>query len=109
MELITEKIRIQDAIDRLATYAKDSIFGNTEKKAAVAEALKKLDVKVATVEDITAVAGNGSWCEPIKCGECGEHVKAVVLLDGDGCNVATLCRSCLVEALEMLDSNSTEG
>jgi hypothetical protein len=107
MELITERIRIQEAIDRLAAYAKDSLFGNTKQKVAVAEALKKLDVKVATVEDITAIAGNGSWCEPIKCDECHEHVKAAVLFDGGGYGITTLCRSCLMEALEMLDSNST--
>jgi hypothetical protein len=109
MELITEKVRIQEAVDLLATYAKDSLFGNVKQKAAVAKALKRLDVKVATIEDIAAIAaGSDSWCAPIVCDECGECVKAAVTFDADAYTVMTLCRSCLMEALDVLDSNSTE-
>jgi hypothetical protein len=109
MELITEKVQIQEAIDRLAAYAKDSLFGNIKQKAAVAGALKRLGVRPTTMEDIVTIAGNDSWCAPIKCDACGERVKAAVTFDANAYTVMTLCRSCLMEALEMLDSNSTEG
>jgi hypothetical protein len=109
MELITEKVRIQEAIDRLAAYVKDRRFRNTNTRVTVAQMLKKLGTKATTMEDIAAIAGNDSWYDPVECDECGEHVKVAVLFDDDDDHHnIVLCRSCLVEALKMLDSNSTE-
>jgi hypothetical protein len=77
----------------------------TDNKFAIYEGLRKLDLEACTREDVDAVIGNTSWTD-ISCDGCGERRLRIAVevgeeRDYESCT-ATLCASCVQEAVHVL-------
>lgn len=60
--------------------------------------LEALNVETCTADDVKDVIGNYSWTE-LRCEECGNHVKSVVIIGGSlGSKSIYLCLECVAAA-----------
>ena len=75
----------------------------------VTAALEKLNLDTATVEDVSAIIGNDSWCR-LTCDQCKQDVKAVITLgepaDGYESRTVQLCHDCVSTAMNEFNKYS---
>lgn len=103
MKVETLRDQVRTVADRWANvYGRGSY---RQDKIDILAKLRTLDVETATAEDVAAIIGNGSWVCQRRCHECNIDTYDAVELgeppDYESAT-ATICRSCLVAALDLL-------
>lgn len=113
MKIITVRDRVREvAAEWYKTY-KDEIDGqhqgttiNGRTKIQIYYELRDLLPDVASVDDVTAIIGNGSWTR-LTCSECRRDVEIVIEVgeepDYESCT-AWLCINCVRKADEAMGS-----
>jgi len=77
-------------------------------KSKVAEALDALNKETASIQDVEAIIGNGSWTR-LTCDECSSEVDAVIRMGQEPdyeSSTALLCFSCVKKAAEMINRST---
>lgn len=105
MELITLRSQIKKvAAHWKAQNYKGNKWGYGDDKKGTYQELLKLNVEVATPQDVAKIIGNTSWARPTKCGECGGYFDTVIQIgepkDYESCT-AFLCKDCIERGIKL--------
>ena len=102
MKLITERTQIQDIAARWrAQYPRD--------RQEIAQKLDALDEN-STADDVAAIIGNRTWCQPSTCNDCGAVADVAVQVGEEPdyeSRTATLCLACVEKALSLMRPNAS--
>ena len=100
MKLITIKSQVLGVRDRWKRQ-----YPNAKgEKLEILKKLKKLDLNIATPEDLEKIIGNSSWAESSRCSECDKYYNEIIELGEEpDCESATawICKDCLQKALKL--------
>ena len=112
MKLITERTQIREVASRWRLqYPESGKYGKDPTKQAIANSLSALNVETATADDVFAIIGNTSWCEPQKCNECGDVFDVVIQVGEEPdyeSRTATLCIDCLRKAIDTIEHHASQ-
>ena len=105
MILITERVKIKEAIVKFRELFGDGSYGGDIRGIAVGAELAKLNPETVSKAEVDALIGNKSWTRAENCSECGAADVVVVELgeelDNDSLT-AFVCESCLRKALNLI-------
>lgn len=100
----TTRTRIRGVADAWAAQYAGYKFDDQGRKKEIGKRLRDLDKEAATVADVEAIIGNGSWTR-LECDQCGEPVEAVVRFGPEpdyDTSTAFACEPCVAAALDAI-------
>lgn len=111
MRLLGEKEAIEQAIEVFIHQYGLGTYGADTRGIKVGAELLKLDLKTATVEEVTKLIGNPTWVEPERCEECGARSYSVVQIgEHFHCEgpATCICLDCLRKAMKLAEEAQGE-
>ena len=103
-QLVTTRREIRTVVERWRRqYPEGQCHARMEETY---ERLLRLDLETCSAEDVNAAIGNNSWTH-IDCDGCGQDVGAAVTVGQEPdyeSSTATLCKSCLLAALKLMET-----
>lgn len=112
MKIITQRDLIRSVTQRWrGQYPKDDYLvskktGGPERCGDILQRLQKLDLEVATAEEVeTAIGGKLGWVN-ISCDECGSSASMPMMQFNSHDNSTSICSTCMLKAFAMWEEKS---
>jgi hypothetical protein len=107
MELITERDLIRSVASRWRRQYNgrmNEALTRGQTPEQIAQELDRLDVEVATAEDVIRIVGNDTWTCPPRCSECHSVRRAVIRIGEEPdreSETAWLCQDCAAKIAQV--------